>query len=398
MKEKRRTRGTGCIFRKHLSQKQKDAGVKQNPNWYLQYSNHGRIVREATHATDRAAAVKILRQRLHEIDLHTFKKTAVVSPPRVEELYGTLKLDKQASGKSLVDAQGRWKHLEAPFGKMLASEVTTEDLRRYIAARQKEEAANATINRELATLRRMMNLAKQSGRMRELPYFPMLKEDNVRQGFVEAADYVKLVAAADEPWLKAFLECAWTWGWRKGELLGLRVRHLNFATRTVRLDVGSTKNGEGREVMMTTKVFELLKGMASGKKAQDAVFTRGKSNPKPVQDVRKAWKALTEQAGLPGLLVHDMRRSASKNMRLAGIPESVAMKFTGHKTRAMFERYAIVSPADQQQAVRLLEAQAAAVRRAEKRRAAKIAAEARAAKASVPQIVPFPESVTTTVQ
>jgi integrase len=81
----------------------------------------------------------------------------------------------------------------------------------------------------------------------------------VRKGFVEDADFLRLSAAASELWMRTFLELSYTYGWRRGELLGLRVRQVDLRARTIRLDVGSTKNGEGREVLMTNKVEELLR-------------------------------------------------------------------------------------------------------------------------------------------
>jgi integrase len=343
-------------------------------------------IRESGRTEVYDVAKKLLRQRLHEIDKHEFVQQQA-KPARVEDLYETMKLDREANGKGRkADLPGRWKHLEPTFGRMLANEVTTDDIRRYIAARKKDEAANATVNRELATLKRMFRLATQSTppRVQRVPYFPMLDESkNVRKGFVEDSDFDKLTAEAKEPWLRAFLECAFTFGWRRGELLGLRVRNLNFKARTIRLDAGTTKNGEGREVLMTERVFELLRAVTTGKNVDDAVFTRRrkKGGEKPVTDIRKAWMKLTARAGLSGLLVHDLRRSGAKALRAAGVPESVVMSIGGWRTQAMFRRYAIVSAADQKQAVEMLEL-----------------ARAARAKASAPISAPTPQTVTDTVQ
>ena len=83
--------------------------------------------------------------------------------------------------------------------------------------------------------------------------------------------------------------------------------------------------------------------LARQSRDSEYLFARG---AEPIKDFRASWKLACAKAGVPNLLFHDLRRTAARNLRRAGIPESVVMKITGHKTRAMFERYNIVDEED----------------------------------------------------
>jgi integrase len=70
----------------------------------------------------------------------------------------------------------------------------------------------------------------------------------------------------------------------------------------------------------------------------------------PRRGFRKAWRTACQDAGVPGRIVHDFGRTAVRNLERAGVPRSVAMKITGHKTESVYRRYAIVSDADLREA------------------------------------------------
>ena len=389
-KKSRRGRGQGSLFHKGT-----------NRTWTIQYYREGfkerdgepvldgsgrpirtRVrVREATGFTNQRKAQDLLTERLGQVGRNEWFERER-QPATIEDLFNSLKEHYLANGCNSAESLGRrWMHLKGAFAGVLAANLTTDAVTRYTLMRQRERAANATINRELATLRRALNLGRRSTppKVRVVPYIPLLKEDNVRRGFVEDADFFRLAAQAQELWLRTFLELAYTYGWRKGELLGLRVRQVNLLTRTIRLDAGTTKNREGREVAMTAKVAELLREAVSKKRPDDFVLTRG---AKPVKGLRQAWQNLCVRAGLGsfvcstceaavtkrkkcacgsrkrvyrGFIPHDLRRSAAKALRRAGVAESVIMATGGWKTPAMFRRYAIVSSADQRAAVEMLE-------------------------------------------
>jgi integrase len=88
-------------------------------------------------------------------------------------------------------------------------------------------------------------------------------------------------------------------------------------------------------------IRELIQQALVRKSSDDYVFTR--ADGAPVKDFRKGWKKLCEEVGLGGLHIHDFRRSAARELRKAGVPESTIMDIGGWKTREMFKRYAIAA-------------------------------------------------------
>src|SRR5207247_1697946 len=144
--------------------------------------------------------------------------------------------------------------------------------------------------------------------------------------------------------------------------------------RTLRLNPGATKNGEGRVVILTDELTVLLaeqraRVTALAKslgRAMPCVFpvlpgpqARKKLIGQQRQGFARAWAAATAAAGVPGLLVHDLRRSAVRELIAANVPQHIAMKVTGHKTVAVFQRYAIVSEAEQVDVAQRLQARVA---------------------------------------
>jgi integrase len=180
----------------------------------------------------------------------------------------------------------------------------------------------------------------------------VLKEAAPRKGFLEHADYQKLRQELPEH-LRPALAMGYYTGMRLGEILGLRWANVDLANAEVRLDPGTTKNDEPRTVPLAGELLAMLKIEREKNPAGEFVFTRA---GQPVGTFYKAWKSATKRAGLPGLLFHDLRRTGVRNLVRAGVPERVAMAISGHKTRAVFERYNIVSGRDLKEAATKLEA------------------------------------------
>ncbi len=339
-------RGFGTIFRQRNSR-----------FFWIQYFSQGRRRRTSTRCTRLKDAQDVLRTKLLEAQQQNAIAGGNAAPATIAGLYAMIESDYQVNArKSLAHLRSLWKnHLKAYFATIATAKLSTEQVAEYIRRRQADGAANASINRELAALKRMHRLALKSGILKSVPYIGMLKERNVRKGFLRDADYHALARETKKrgTWLRALFELAYTYGWRKSELTGLRVHQVDLVEGTILLNPGETKNDRGRVVEMTQGVRELLTECLAGKTSDDLVFTR--ASGRPVGNFRRAWSTACRDAGTPGLLFHDLRRSGVRNMRRDGISEKVAMEISGHKTRSVFERYNIVDPSDLREATAKLE-------------------------------------------
>jgi integrase len=140
----------------------------------------------------------------------------------------------------------------------------------------------------------------------------------------------------------------------QSEVLTLELRQLNLETGTFRLEPGTTQNDEGREVYLTPELKALLAAQIERvrgiKRETGQIISylfphlRGRPKGKRTQDFKNVWKAACAKGGCPGMLRHDFRRTAVRNMVNVGAPERVAVQVMEHKMRSVFDRYHIVSP------------------------------------------------------
>lgn len=343
---KKPRRGTGSIF-------------KRGAVLWVKYYRNGTAYRESAGSDKEKDARDLLRQRLGEISTGRF-----IGPEAdkvtLRELGEDFLNDYRINGKKSLDkAERGLKHVLAFFGDFKAHGVGTDLVRKYVAQRLEDGAENATVNRELAALKRSFNLGIQAGKIYRKPYIPMLQENNIRTGFFEHGDFLALRDALPD-YFKSVVTFAYYTGWRKQEILSLRWNQVDLTARTIRLDPGTTKSGEGRNIALDGELLEVIEGQWERRKVAEIpgqsptllcpyVFHR---SGKPIRDFRDAWDKACKETGLAGKLFHDFRRTAVRNMVRASIPERVAMMISGHKTRAVFERYNIVSEEDLKEAAR----------------------------------------------
>lgn len=339
--------------------------------WAQYYDSDGNRVRKSSESEDDGVAKKFLDGQLAKVDagVHQSEKATKVKVGAIAKAYlleyanqhklpaGTNPDLKQRAEKLVDWTRRRWAaHLASFFGQKRAARITTEALSAYAAQRLDEGAAGPTVNRELALLRRMYRWALKitPPMVNRVPEFPTrLPESPARQGFITEEEFERLAGACPFPWLRALMTTAYRFGFRRSELLWLRVSQVDLENRTIRLEPGTTKNKQGRTVVMTSDVYALLSECVRGKGEADYVFTW--QDGRPVRDFRSAWAKMAQAAGLPGLLLHDFRRSAIRNMIRRGVSATVAKKISGHLTDSVFQRYNITDERDLAEAALLIE-------------------------------------------
>jgi integrase len=242
-------------------------------------------------------------------------------------------------------------HLRGAFAGQKAVCLTTARITTYMKARQQAGAANATINRELATLKRAFQLGLRSNMVGRVPHIALLEERNARTGFFERDQYLA-VRAQLAPALQPLIDVAYLTGWRlKSELMPLTWDRVDFPGGWIRLEPGATKHREGR---MFPLIPELRQVLQAQREHTDTVQKTTRTiipwvfhrQGERMVTLMRAWRTAVKKAGCPGRIPHDFRRTAVRNLERAGVSRSAAMKMVGHKTEAIYRRYAIVSEGD----------------------------------------------------
>jgi|ERR1017187_152028 integrase len=339
---------------------QRGAGTisKRGKIWWVQICVDGEVIRKSC-GSEKYADAKKLRDKLlgqrergelggknARLTISTLLDAFLkVLPTRVEPDTFTIQ-------SLVVEA-----HLRPYFGAKRAEKITTDDLLAYREHRGTEKTSKgtptspSTMNRELSLLRNAMRTAAQSTPplipLSCIPRFPITNEDGAaRQGFIEDADFRRVIAELPS-YLVPIATTGYETGVRLGELKKIEWTQVDFGAQLIRLRSGRTKGGKPRTVPF---IGEMERVLAGAKAERDAnwpackwAFSRLGTR---LKDFRGAWDSACIRAGLPDLEFHDLRRSGVRNMSRGRTPERLIMAITGHKTRAMFDRYNIVSEAD----------------------------------------------------
>lgn len=362
----------GCLYRP--ASRDKTGRVVPSSVWWIKWSENGKTRYTCTNTTNRREAERV-RKRLRDESIIAAIKTERRRGTSLGEVLRLLIADYEVTGKSSVRrAELSVRTLLSILPEtMPAVEVTEARIVEYARTRRELGAANGTINRELAALRRAFKLAHRSFDAEGAPLVPrvpsisMLAEAPPRQGFYDEAE-VRQIASHLPEWAAAPILFLWITGWRRSAALRLEWRHVDRKARQIRVAAGAPN--KPRAAVWPYGSHPELEGIIDQQWAAHEelqrqgrlvpwVFHRGGAplivgGDNLSQAFREAWDAARNAAGLPHRILHDFRRTAARNLTRAGLQRGLAMRLTGHLTESIFERYNIVTEDDLADGVKML--------------------------------------------
>ena len=227
--------------------------------WWIKWTDAtGKPQFRSSNSSDHEVAATMLRDQVAQRD----RGVPLLPDPRrllVDTLLENLLAEYRANGRRSVDrADLSCRHLLRYFKGRSAVSVTGADIPRYADLRLREKASPATINRELAAVRRAFRLAVLQGLLLMAPPVPGLRENNVRTGFFEPEQFEAVCRRLKDVEADLVRFCYHT-GWRtKSEVFPLTWAQVDWTGGLVRLEPGTTKNREGRAFPITPELRVLL--------------------------------------------------------------------------------------------------------------------------------------------
>jgi len=327
---------------------------RKDENYYIDYYVDGRRKREKI-GKSRKLAETVLAKRKVQIAEGKFldiKKDLKVKFCEITPLY--LKNYCRTNNKqSTVERKnGIISYFNNIFGQKYIYEISALDIEDYKRTRLEAGKAIATINKELSVLRNILNTAAEWGKLRKAPpKIRLLKENNQRIRYLDEDEEILLFNACPE-FLKPIIEVALNTGMRRGEILGLKWKDIDFDQKNITLS--DTKSGERRQVPMNSTVADILSDIKK-KSESDYVFPGNDIETHISKSyVSHKFESVIRQAGIENFKFHDLRHTFASRLVMKGVNLKVVQELLGHKTFNMTLRYAHLSPDQKKTAVELL--------------------------------------------
>ncbi len=315
---------------------------KRGDIYWIAFSHKGKEYRKSAKTERKRDADNLLSFYLGQCARDEFKGFVDDTPIyTVSEMLNDLINDCERRELRDVDTvKRRIKPLYKELGSIVALELTERQIDLY-EKKRRAQVAPATLQCEMAYLKQAFRIAKRKHFVKDIPAIPSISVRNARQGFFEADAFERVVSFLPDD-LKDVARFGYYTGWRKQEVIQLEWRYIE--EDVLRLPPELSKNKDGRLLVLIGVLTEIIeRRQADRYELSPWVFHR---SGKQIKRFQRSWKTACIRAGVPDRHFHDFRRTAVRNPTRAGVPEKIAMSITGHKTRAVFDRYNIVNEDD----------------------------------------------------
>jgi integrase len=338
--------------------KRRQRGIFERPTdsgiWWVRYHDeHGREHREKI--GPKGLALKVYQKRKTEVQERRFFPERIrTRDVLLTDMLTDYLVRVRGKLRSMRECERYARYWKNALPGRTLRQVTPGDIERYVA-RRVDEMAPASINRELAFLKRVFNIAIRDGLAESNPVRPvkLFHENNQRVRFLTDEEEPQLrLAIGEGEWPKVAV-AAHT-GLRQAEQFHLEWEHVDFTTGL--LTVPRSKHGEARRVPMNETVREILRALPSRLKSPYVFPSETGQTPLDARNyVRRLFLPALKRARIEGFRWHDLRHTFASRLVMKGVDLKTVQELMGHKTLTMTLRYAHLSPAHQLAAVRRLD-------------------------------------------
>lgn len=321
---------------------------------WIAFYRDGKEHRESAHSSDETVAQDLLDRRLREVKNDAEGIATFIEPQarrlKVSDLVASLRASYDLEGRLTPSTVSELKHVEDSFGDFRALKLKAKHIADHKRDRLADGYAQASINRTLTFLGRAYELAIENEVLNAadkppIKLFPVGNK-NARKGFFSRADFDQVLSHLPED-LRDFALFGFVTGWRKGEISGLMWKAVEG--NRITLAAADSKNGETRTLVVSGELTQIIARREAARIRSgsfDSLFVFHRDGGKPIYEFRKAWATACKKAGKAGMIFHDLRRSAVRNLIRSGVPQNIAMRVSGHKSISMFRRYDVCSEDD----------------------------------------------------
>jgi integrase len=327
---------------------------KRKDRWWIDFTFEGRRYRESTKANNKALAAKLLHKRMTEVAEGKFfpdkRRESKVKFEELAEDFMRLHSEIHKKASSIRSDISLIKSLVKFFKGKRISDITCAMIEEYKSIKLKK-VTSATVNRELACLKCMLNKAVLWGKLSANPAknVRLLKENNARLRFLSKEEIARLLDNCAGH-LRPVVTLAVFTGMRKGEILNLKWQDIDIQRGLI--NIYDSKNGTKRESYINETVKRTLIAV---RKHPESPYVFCRQSGEPYYNLRKSFFTACKKSGIVDFRFHDLRHTFASQLVMSGVDIKTIQELLGHKSIEMTLRYSHLAPSHKSRAVELLD-------------------------------------------